>query len=66
MKQDVQEVINGLPEAARVLVLAKVQEWQAFAGDLVKVDEQVVSDGLKFVLTFKYGSVGTVITPTSA
>lgn len=65
MKQNVQEVINGLPAAARVLVLAKVQQWQVFAGDLVRVDKQVESDSLKFVLTFEYGSIGTVITPSS-
>ena len=66
MKQDVQEVISGLPEAARVLVLAEVQKWQAFAGDPMRVDEQPASDSLKFVVYFDYGSVGTVITPSSA
>ena len=66
MKQNMQEVINGLPEAARVLVLAKMQQWQVFAGDLVRVDQQAVADGLKFVLTFEYGSIGTVIAPSGA
>lgn len=66
MKQDVQEVINGLPETAQVLVRAKVQQWQVFAGHLVRVDEQPLSDGRKFALTFEYGSIGTVITPSSA
>jgi hypothetical protein len=66
MKQDVKKVISALPAAARVLVLAKMQQWQVFAGDLVRVDEQAVPDGLKFILTFEYGSIGTVITPSSA
>ena len=66
MKQDVQTVIDELPEAAQLLVRAKAQQWHGFAGDLVRVDQQPVSDGLKFVLTFEYGSLGTVIVPNNA
>jgi hypothetical protein len=65
MKPEMQNIVNGLPTAARGLVLAKAQEWQPFAGNLVRVDQESVASGLRYVLTFEYGSVGTVMTPLS-
>jgi hypothetical protein len=65
MKQDMQNTVNGLPAEARRLVLAKAQEWQPFAGEVVRLDQESVANGLRYVLTFENGSIGTVITPLS-
>jgi hypothetical protein len=65
MKPDVQNLVDGLPAEARRLVLAKAQEWRPFAGEVVRLDQESVANGLRYVLTFEYGSVGTVVTPLS-